>query len=448
MDDKIKFMLLRTVQDDNILPVTSICNMACRFCSHFNNPAGLEVYSFGHLKLELIEELIDFLPPGGPVIIGESATRIIEGDPFTHPDFAHILYLIRQKFPEKPIQLTTNGSYFSAEILDLLNRMRPVELNISLNCSNPEERVFLMRDKNPEKVFQGLKFLKEKNINFNGSIVAMPHLLGWDSLRRTIELFSRYNPKTIRVYLPGFTKFSSEEIKFNPAELYPKLVDLIDRLAPEYNFPLLLEPPLLKDFDCRVRGIIPDSPAARLPLKRNDVITRIDGREVLTRVDAFNRLVKAGNTQLEVTRNGQPLKFTLQKKKGEKPGVVLDYDLDPAVIESLKFLLTRTQAGRIAVITSVLARRMMKIVVDELKRYFPEKRIDLVPVKNEFFGGSIISAGLLVNQDIRRAFRKKNGNHYDLIILPGIIYDIFGNDLIGESYKLLAKKLKTEIEIV
>ena len=54
MDPKLKFILLKTVQDDGILPITSVCNMACQFCSHRNNPPGLEVYRLGHLDLELI----------------------------------------------------------------------------------------------------------------------------------------------------------------------------------------------------------------------------------------------------------------------------------------------------------------------------------------------------------------------------------------------------------
>ena len=152
MDPKLKFILLKTVQDDGILPITSVCNMACQFCSHRNNPPGLEVYRLGHLDLELIEELLQYLAPEGPVIIGESATRIIEGDPLTHPDFFRIIELLRQKFPRKEIRLTTNGSYLDREMVDFLAGRGPVELNISLNCSSPEERVFLMADRRPEQV--------------------------------------------------------------------------------------------------------------------------------------------------------------------------------------------------------------------------------------------------------------------------------------------------------
>ncbi len=39
-----------------------------------------------------------------------------------------------------------------------------------------------------------------------------------------------------------------------------------------------------------------------------------------------------------------------------------------------------------------------------------------------------MSAGLLTNQDIINSI-KKTGKDYKLIIVPGIIFDIFGNDL-------------------
>ncbi len=120
MDTKVKYMLLKIVQNNNILPVTSVCNMACKFCSHRNNPSDLDIYSLGHLDLSLIEELLDYLPAEGPVIIGESATRIIEGDPITHPDFKKIINRIRYKYPEKQIKITTNGSNLNHQMVDLL----------------------------------------------------------------------------------------------------------------------------------------------------------------------------------------------------------------------------------------------------------------------------------------------------------------------------------------
>ncbi len=446
MDSKTRYMLLKTVQDDNILPVTSICNMTCRFCSHRGNPEDLKVYSFGHLSMGLIRELLGFLPAEGPVIMGESATRIIEGDPFTHPHFSEILKLLRRHHPEKLIKITTNGSYLTGNRVELLDKIKPLELNISLNCSSPEERAFLMGDKDPGQVFEGLELLVNKEIAFNGSIVAMPHLTGWESLKKTIGLLAGFHPETVRVFFPGFTRYSPEELKFEP-DLYQDLREYINKLASEYSIPIILEPPYLKDLFCRVKGIIPGSRAARSLIKRGDIIISINNKRVISRVDGFNRLVKNADPLLEVKRGEKQQRFKLPKEGDEKPGVVVDYDLEPVTIKRLESNITDVQDRSVVIITSVSARFLMEYVINEITAAVPQAKVDLLPVRNNFFGGSIVTAGLLVNQDIISALKEKN-KKYDLIILPRIIYDSFGNDLTGKSYKIIAEKMGGQIEII
>src|SRR6056297_2859675 len=102
-----KEILFKTVKEDNILPITSICRLNCIFCSHKNNPSQIETYSFGHLELELIKRMVEFLDHSRPVIIGESASKIIEGEPFAHPDIIEILNYLRKRWPDIEIKITT-----------------------------------------------------------------------------------------------------------------------------------------------------------------------------------------------------------------------------------------------------------------------------------------------------------------------------------------------------
>ncbi|MEJ6950777.1 DUF512 domain-containing protein [Natronospora cellulosivora (SeqCode)] len=450
MDSKEKYLLLKTVQNDNILPLTSVCNMSCLFCSHRNNPKGLDVYSFGHLSLELIEELIEYLPEEGPVIIGESASRIIEGDPMTHPQFNLIIKLIRDQFPRKKIVITSNGSYLSTKMISFLEAMMPLELNISLNCSNPEERVFLMSDKKPSNVFLGLELLKESKLSFQGSIVAMPHVTDWFALEEAIVRLVSYAPETIRVFMPGFTKYSEDNLKFTIDELYQKLYTLVNSFN-DLEIPVLMEPPLIKDFHCRIKGIIKDSPAAINGFKNGDIIKKINGRDAITRVDGFNKILKASNPKIEFLREDKIYQKELKKKAGERSGIIVDYDLDLLTIERLSSLLINVKAKKIALVTSVLG----KGIIDAFLKYFDKKysdifykkKIDLILVENNYFGGSIASAGLLVNQDIIKAI-KESDIKYELLVLPGIMYDIFSNDLTGESYKKIESSLELSVEII
>ncbi len=447
MKGKIKFLLLKTVQDNNILPITSVCGMSCRFCSHRNNPSEVETYSFGHLKLELIKELVDYLPPEGPVIIGESATKIIEGDPFTHPNFKYILELIREKYPTKTIRITTHGSLLTGEEIDLLKRIKPVEINISLNCADPEERVFLMGDKSPERVFQVLKELKKNEITFHGSIVALPWFMGIDSIKKTIEFLIKNNSRSVRVFIPGFSRFKSGEFKVSFKKDYIILKKLIKGF--QYQaIPVLLEPPIMNDLKARIIGLIPDSPVTNTILQIGDIIDRINGRKVMSRTEAFYMAEKHTNPELEILRNNKFYKVVLPKMKGEKPGFIVNYDLSYSTIETFRNKLDSAMeqpTGRIAVVTSVLARELIKAFLDEL-RINPEQ-VKLIVVENSYFGGSIVCAGLLTVRDIIQTLESSK-DKFDLIILPGIIFDIFGNDLTGTSYRILEDKLKTKVELI
>ncbi len=451
MDSKVKYMILKMVQNNNILPVTSVCNMSCQFCSHRNNPPGLDVYSMGHLDLSLIEELLDYLPAEGPVIIGESATRIIEGDPITHPDFKKIISKIRYKYPLKQIKITTNGSSLNHEMIDFLQTNNPVELNISVNCSGPDERVFLMADKNPKTVFAGLEILRDSSIKFNGSIVAMPHLTGWQELERTIRLLLKYNPETIRVFMPGFTGFSEDKLKFDINLMYNRMSKLVEKFS-YIDIPVLLEPPIINNFNCKVKGVIKDTPAFKAGITKGDIIKRIDKNEVLTRVDGFNKILLASNPTIEYKRGNELETITIKKKKSESSGLIVDYDMDLDLLEKLSgVLLSKGSNKKTAIITSTLGQGILNSFLvyfhNKYNYIFKDREIDLITAKNDFFQGSIMSAGLLTNQDIINSV-KKTGKNYSLIIVPGIIFDIFGNDLTGKNYKQIEEELGNEVVMI
>ena len=84
-------LLLETAYRDNILVLTTNCSTACIFCSHLQNPREVDAYYIDELTREQIETQIEFLDEGRKIIIGESATRICEGEPFLREDIIEIL---------------------------------------------------------------------------------------------------------------------------------------------------------------------------------------------------------------------------------------------------------------------------------------------------------------------------------------------------------------------
>ena len=447
INEKQKWLLLKTVQDKNILPITSACNSSCVFCSHRQNPSSVKTYQFGHLEFDLIQELIEYLPKSGPVILGESATRIIEGEPFFHPDFEKILRLLRNKFKEKEIRISTSGSFLTKKKVNFLKTLEPIKLNISLNCASPEHRRDLMGDNRSEQVFAGLKHLKKYNLAFNGSVVAMPHFLGWESLPETVALLIKYAPRTIRIFLPGFTREAEDDLKFRKSLIY-RLKKEINILNKKYQVPIIMEPPLLTDFNCEVKGIISGSPADKAGLEKFDIIKKINDYLPLTRVDAFNKLKNLQSPELVIKRKRDIHKISLEKKKKEKPGIVMDYDLSLSTVNNIEQKIIKSSSRKIIIVTSILAEDIFKKLVDKCKQEYSDKCIQLLMVRNKFFGGTIMCAGLLVNKDIISALRNVSYHQDDLLLLPGNMFDYYGKDLTGTSYKKIGEKGNINVEII
>lgn len=449
MNSKQKYLILKTVQENNILPVTSKCNLHCKFCSHFQNPPELEVESYGHLSLNFIKQMIDFLPKEGAVVLGESATKIIEGEPFFHPEIKKILKILRNKWPDKEIRITTNGSFLCNEVIELINKLGNITLNISLNCANSKERDYLMHDVEGKKVFSAIKELNNYKIKYNGSLVALPHIMGWDSIEKTIKFLDNYNAETVRVFMPAFTDYTEESMKFE-FDLYAKLNNFVNKINKNLETPVIFEPPYLKNLDAVIKGIISDSPAANTKLEKGDIIKKVNDETVISRVDAFTKIKKYKNPVLEI-KNSSKFEIKINKKKGQRSGLVMDYDLAPGIIDEMIKTIKKYRINEINFLTSKMAKEMLEfLITNKLKNIFPKKEINIREVKNNFFGGSIVTAGLLTLNDIENELNKSEfkKSENSLIILPSIMFDEYGKDLTGRNYKEISKKYEVKIEIL
>lgn len=446
---KMKHLLLKTVQDSGILPITSKCNLSCKFCSHKFNPPRMEVYSPGHLSLKLITELLNYLPPSGPIVIGESATRIIEGEPFLHPRIEEILSLLRKRYSDRLIKITTNGSLLTAANIRLLADIKPVELNVSLNCPAPEKRQLLMNDNHPETVFKALNMLSKFDLNFNGSLVAVPHLLDRKQREETIKMLSVAGAKVIRIFLPGFSKYAPREYwNGKPLILFRRIKDWLIELRKKYRTPLVLEPPLVKDLTPEIAGVIINSPADRAGLESGDIISEIDGLSPLSRVQAFNLIRQHSSPVVKINRNSQLRQMVVEKSAGQRSGLVMDYDLSAEEINNIYNYLRYNKGEKVVIITSKAAFDLIKGLINSRQMNLDKKEVQVIPVTNDFFGGTIISAGLLINEDIIKSLEKEDLRAPELLLLPGIIYDIYGNDLTGKGYEVISDYFSIPTQVI
>ena len=438
-------ILFKTVKEDNILPITSICKLNCIFCSHKNNPPEVETYSFGHLDFALIKTMIEFLNPEQPVFIGESASKIIEGEPFVHPDIYQILKYLRQRWPDIEIKITTSGSFMDLNQTELLKTLEPLELNISLNAPAPEDRVFLMNDSRPENVFKLIPELKKYQINFEASIVSMHQLYGFEYLKSTFDFLEAYPPISLRVFMAGFSSYAKKDLIIDQSQYY-KLAKFINEKRKGYSYPIIIEPQQFSSLAAEIKAVIADSPAAAAGLKSGDIITKVNQQKVESRVDAFYKTKSAQNPKLELKRKENQISLKLSKDKNQSSGLIMSYDLSLEQKRKLEAYAEESKKMQNDNLTVIMCSELaFSFLRDFLQPYLnSNQNLKLLQTENDFLGGLIIAAGLLTNQDLIKTLNKVD-KKIKRIILPEIIYDYYGNDLLGQHYSQLETEFAAEV---
>ncbi len=420
--------LLYHAEKEGILPITSVCNMNCVFCSNKYNPKGCEVLSIPPRSLREIEETILWLgSTRGPIVIGESVTRINEGEPLTHPEFLEIIKVVRRAYPYRTISVTTNATLLTEDLIEEISEIGNVEFVVSLNTVGYRKEV--MGDIEPEKTLRNVALLGSK-IPFEGSIVALPFLTGWQDITETAVFLKESGATTIRLLAPGFSKFHPLSSKVS-ATLWDDLFALSIELTRKMKTPVLFEPPRLKDLVPEVMDVLPRSPARKAGLRSQDVITMVRGDEVFSRTHAFTTLRELENPKLTYERDGVFYDTVLYKEKYVPPGLIMYDDLAPEDWFEWERK-ARVRRRKALILTSRLAKPLIESAL--VKRGL-SARVEAVP--SLFFGGNIQAAGLLTVRDFLSVYEDVASSGFvpDVITLPKRAFDPWGRDLEGVRYK-------------
>lgn len=421
-------LLVEAVRKDNVLPLTGLCNLSCIFCSHRNNPPGTNAFSFAPLPEETWSDLAHYLDPERKIIIGESATRLREGEPFTHPQFQKVMRKLRLLYPKTLIQLTTNGSLLGEDTAAFLAALKPLELVISLNSASEYWRRLIMNDNSPEIALAVPELLASHNIPFHGSLVALPHLAGFNDLDSTVTELDRYGAETIRILLPGYTAMSNPSI-IPPTGTKKKVYAYAASANTRFTSVILVEPPLIEDLEPMVEGVIKESPASKAGLLTGDRIDLIDGVNPLTRVEAFKMVDSKALTRLIITRGNRSMETALNRHYSKTSGLVMNYDLDPDQVLRVKSRLSESIKTLMLLSEPSLSRWQAAAV-----KYCLEN-ITFKTVRSNFFGGSINCAGLLTVGDFQTALHETElPGQFKQLLIPSIAFDDSGRDMCGIHY--------------
>ena len=425
--------LLYQAQKEGVLPITSECGMRCAFCSNRWNPPSCEVYVIGRRSLHDIKESIPWLQAApGPIVIGESVTRINEGEPLTHPDFAEIVRTVRNAYPGRSIRVTTNGTLLTPSIIDLLGDL-DVELIVSLNSIGKRQE--LMGDLDPDRTLGNVRRLRGR-VRFEGSIVALPFLVGEEDIRDTAEFLRDSGASTIRLLLPGFSGRHPLR-RLMPRNTWQQVRELGTELSRRLRIPVLADPPGLQDARPVVEHVMKGTAAWEAGILQGDLVVKVGGRETFSRKDAFMECRARENPAITVERDGAEIGLTLRKAKMESPGFVMYEDLDREAYLAWERSSQVRKGKDVLILTSRLAKPIIESV---LERRGLTARV--VGVTSRFFGGNIQAGGLLVVRDFLAAYRKAIADGFEPVevTLPKAAFDPWGRDLEGVHYRVIEEK--------
>jgi pyruvate-formate lyase-activating enzyme len=419
-----------------VLPVTSACNLSCVFCSNRANPPGVRVHHLPPRPLPDIRAALSRMGHLEEVVIGESASRVSEGEPLTHPRFEAVLAAVRERLPRALVKVTTNGTLLDRRMAALFKDCRPLEVTLSLNTCSPEgyRKVHGLGHGPGCDPLAAVRALSEAGVPFHASVVPVPALTGPGDLLETARRLDEARCLSLRVLVPAHTSFSDPGlVRLLPSQ--GEVVRLAEEARQAVRLPVTLEPPHVADLRARLAGVMRGTPAAAAGLRAGDVLEEVEGHRPFSRVDAFRRLTVAlrrtGSCRVRVAGRGE---VTLRAgDPAARPGVVLDRDVDPRDIRLVLRTAVRLRARRVLVLTSALGAGPLEMGFRAAAGTGPAVRV--VPVASRSFGGSIAAAGLLTVSDFACALeplvRDRAVQGGDLVFLPPVSFGADGLDLFG-----------------
>ena len=357
----------------NQLPISSVCNAQCIFCSNNLNP--FPIYREGFRPLEDIKKGIALLSDSSEIRLGDSLPgRISEGEALLHPELFTVLKLIRDRFPSTPIQISTNGIRLTKDFIEKLVPFQPLKFTISYHSDNPEywSRIFSQHVDNYKIARNSFFYLQKHNFDthkfaIEGALVPMPKMVGYDDIENTIKYLRTFT-RTIIAYLPGYS-FKARPATKNILDInFSQTSSFMTEMRKKYRADISVFPDLLK-----------------------------------------------------------PLSF----------------NPTPVMKETFS-----SGFKNVLWISSEAAYAKLKKLIGDYAPFVPNDHY-IFMAKNSTYRGNIICSGLLMVDDYRTTVAKalhelgKRGIKADLIILPKMSFDRYGDDLKCDNFE----KLREEFNI-
>lgn len=272
--------------------------------------------------------------------------------------------------------------------IDRIIQMHISPINISVHTMNPQLRCKMMQNRFAGDALRHLRRLAEHNIRLNCQIVLCPGLNDGEELEYTLsEMFGLGECLQSVACVPvGLTRYREG--------LYP-----------------------LKPFDRETAGAAIDI------LERwGERFLQQRGSRTVFPSDEFYLIAK---------RPLPPVEFYEDFPQIEN-GVGMLRDLEDEFLWALEETEGRPLKRRVTIPTGMAAYPFLNALFDAAREKFPGLEINLVPVQNDFFGGTVDVTGLLVGRDVLRRLQQEEDLGEEILIPAAMLManeDIFLDDM-------------------
>ena len=260
----------------------------------------------------------------------------------------------------------------SEEEIDRIIQYRISPINISVHTTNPELRIKMLKNKKAGNVYEILKRFHEVRLEVNCQIVLVPGMNDGAELKRTLTDLQKLYPtiESVAVVPIGITKYREKLEKVNPYnKLSSKIV--LDQLATMQNG-------FLKELGTRF--VFPSDEFFALS---DEQMPSIEDYEGFPQLENGVGLMKSFEYEIDLELN----------------------KLEDENIEDKSYIIA----------TGTLAYSFMLEMANKIQKKYNGLKLNVVPIKNDFFGTTITVSGLVTGIDL---ITQLKGIKADAVIIP------------------------------
>ena len=247
--------------------------------------------------------------------------------------------------------------------IERIIKFKLAPINISVQTTNPELRCKMLHNRFAGEALKKIDRLYEAGTPMNGQVVMCKNLNDGDELDRTIRDLTKYIPcmESVSVVPVGLSKYRDGLCPLEPitAEDAAKTIDIIEKWQKKVY---------------AEHGIH--------FIHASDEFYILAGRE-LPEEERYDGYIQLEN------------------------GVGMIRLLTTEVHEALDELEGDEEKEELSIATGKLAAVYLAGFLEEIKKKFPNRKVHLYPIRNDFFGEMITVAGLITGQDLIAQLKDK-----------------------------------------